>query len=69
MARKFCPVGKVIQGVHVVILGDDGKPLPVGCSGEVSGFFYIDFKSLFSAAGEKPVTCTVKALAKFSAWP
>ncbi|XP_076468299.1 uncharacterized protein LOC143299079 isoform X1 [Babylonia areolata] len=35
MARKFCPVGKVIQGVHVVILGDDGKPQPVGCSGEI----------------------------------
>ncbi|KAL8598680.1 hypothetical protein ACOMHN_033245 [Nucella lapillus] len=35
MARKFCPVGKVIQGVQVVILGDDGKPLPVGCSGEI----------------------------------
>ena len=36
MARKFCPVGKVLQGVHIVIIGDDGKPLPVGCSGEVS---------------------------------
>lgn len=34
-ARKFCPVGKILQGVHVAILGEDGKPLPVGCTGEI----------------------------------
>ena len=32
---KFCPVGKVLPGVHVVILDDDLKPQPVGVPGEV----------------------------------
>ncbi|KAK7495228.1 hypothetical protein BaRGS_00013410, partial [Batillaria attramentaria] len=34
-SRKFCPVGKVLPGVHVVIIGEEGRPLPVGVSGEI----------------------------------
>ena len=49
MARKFCPVGKVLQGVHIVIMGDDGKPLPVGCSGEVSSSSAVTFIGQFGA--------------------
>lgn len=36
MARKFSPAGKVLPGVHIAIIGDEGKPLPVGVSGEVT---------------------------------
>lgn len=35
MARKFSPAGKVLPGVHIAIIGDEGKPLPVGVSGEI----------------------------------
>ena len=35
-SRKFCPVGRVIPGVQIVILDEDMKPQPVGSSGEVS---------------------------------
>ncbi|KAJ8297813.1 hypothetical protein KUTeg_024344 [Tegillarca granosa] len=34
-SRKFCPVGPLLPGVKVVILGPDNKPQPVGASGEV----------------------------------
>lgn len=32
---KFCPVGKVIEGVHVVILDETLKQLPIGMPGEI----------------------------------
>ncbi|XP_013419834.1 uncharacterized protein LOC106180401 [Lingula anatina] len=33
--RKFCPVGKLLPGVKVVILDDQMKPQPVGVPGEI----------------------------------
>ncbi|KAL4230934.1 hypothetical protein ACF0H5_011308 [Mactra antiquata] len=35
VTRKFCPVGKVIPGVHIVIVDSDMKQQPVGSSGEI----------------------------------
>lgn len=40
MARKFSPAGKVLPGVHIAIIGDEGKPLPVGVSGEVTSCLF-----------------------------
>ncbi|XP_070554169.1 uncharacterized protein [Ptychodera flava] len=33
--RKFCPVGKLLPGVHVVIMDEKLQPLPVGVPGEI----------------------------------
>lgn len=33
--RKFCPVGKLLPGVTVLIMNSDLEPQPVGVSGEV----------------------------------
>ena len=33
--KKFCPVGKLLPGVHVVILDANLKPQPLGVPGEV----------------------------------
>lgn len=35
LTRKFCPVGKVIPGVKIVITDSNLKPQPVGSSGEI----------------------------------
>ncbi|BFZ14993.1 hypothetical protein BsWGS_18032 [Bradybaena similaris] len=35
MSRKFCPVGRIMKGVEVIILDKDGKSQPVGMSGEI----------------------------------
>ena len=42
-SRKFCPVGRVIPGVQIVILDEDLKPQPVGGSGEVSNMYWALF--------------------------
>jgi hypothetical protein len=34
--KKFCPVGNLLPGVHVVIFDDEMQPQPVGVAGEVS---------------------------------
>ncbi|XP_069130390.1 uncharacterized protein [Argopecten irradians] len=34
-SRKFCPVGRILPGVEVVILDDQHNPQPVGSSGEI----------------------------------
>ena len=34
--RKFCPVGKLLPGVGVVILNDQLQAQPLGVAGEVS---------------------------------
>jgi hypothetical protein len=33
--RKFCPVGKLLPGVHVLVMDDEMNVEPVGVSGEV----------------------------------
>ncbi|XP_066999059.2 uncharacterized protein [Anabrus simplex] len=33
--RKFCPVGKLLPGVHIIILDDDQNIQPVGAPGEI----------------------------------
>lgn len=33
--RKFCPAGRILPGVTIVIMDEEGKPQPVGSSGEV----------------------------------
>jgi len=33
--RKFCPVGKLLPGVSVIIMDDNLQPQPVGVSGEI----------------------------------
>ena len=33
--KKFCPIGQVLPGVHVIILNDQLELQPVGKSGEV----------------------------------
>ncbi|XP_077984922.1 uncharacterized protein LOC144439501 [Glandiceps talaboti] len=33
--RKFCPVGKLLPGVQIVIMDDKLQPLPVGVPGEI----------------------------------
>lgn len=38
--RKFCPVGKVMSGVHIVIFNEEKQVQPVGASGEVRLFLY-----------------------------
>jgi len=35
-SRKFCPVGRLLPGVKVYIMGEDMTPKPVGVAGEVS---------------------------------
>ncbi|XP_046369445.2 glycine betaine reductase ATRR-like isoform X1 [Haliotis rufescens] len=35
MSRKFCPVGKLLPGVHVAILNEDQQVQPVGMPGEI----------------------------------
>jgi acyl-coenzyme A synthetase/AMP-(fatty) acid ligase len=35
-SRKFCPVGKLLPGVQVVVMDDDLNVKPVGVRGEVS---------------------------------
>ena len=35
-SRKFCPVGKLLPGVHCVIMDEDYNVQPVGSPGEVS---------------------------------
>ena len=39
--RKFCPVGKLLPGVAVVIMNDELQPQPVGVAGEVSTLYRI----------------------------
>ncbi|KAK3100605.1 hypothetical protein FSP39_022476 [Pinctada imbricata] len=34
-SRKFCPVGRLLPGVHVVILNEESASQPVGASGEI----------------------------------
>ena len=34
-SKKFCPVGKLLPGVQVVILNETLEPQPLGVSGEV----------------------------------
>lgn len=36
--KKFCPVGKLLPGVKVVILNDDLEAQPRGVAGEVNSF-------------------------------
>ncbi len=33
--RKFCPVGKIFDGVKVLIFDEDMKLMPIGMPGEV----------------------------------
>lgn len=33
--RKFCPAGRILPGVTIVIMDEEGKPQPVGSSGEI----------------------------------
>ena len=33
--RKYCPVGKLLPGVHVVIMDENLQPQPVSVAGEV----------------------------------
>ena len=33
--QKFCPVGKLLPGVSVVIMNDELEPQPMGVAGEV----------------------------------
>ncbi|XP_059147349.1 uncharacterized protein LOC131935076 [Physella acuta] len=35
MARKFCPVGHIMEGAEITILNKEGKVQPVGMSGEI----------------------------------
>ncbi len=35
---KFCPVGKLLPGVQIVVLDDNLQPQPVGVPGEVSKY-------------------------------
>ncbi|KAK6976349.1 linear gramicidin synthase subunit D [Biomphalaria glabrata] len=35
LARKFCPVGHIMEGVEIIILNQDNKVQPVGMSGEI----------------------------------
>lgn len=33
--RSYCPVGKIFNGVHVVVMDDEYNVKPVGSHGEV----------------------------------
>ena len=42
-SKKFCPVGKLLPGVQVVVLNDKLELQPVGVSGEVRRTGGMDF--------------------------
>lgn len=37
--RKYAPVGKVINGVKVLVLDENLKRVPIGVPGEVKNFY------------------------------
>ena len=41
--RKFCPVGKVFDGVKVIVFDENMKQMPIGMPGEVRNICYQSF--------------------------
>ena len=38
--RKFCPVGKLLPGVHIVVMDEEFNVKPIGVKGEVLMILY-----------------------------